>query len=316
MSDEVTTRRRLLRAGVLVGVLGLSGCLRLTERSQGRQATSTQTRGTTAGATQTATDTLTRTATDRQTETATNTPAQTATQEPTQAETDTPTETETDTPTETATEEPTETQSLDDETPPAAVSVSGKVVTAAGKPAADVSIEANTNSYPSDITDAQGRFSLEVPSNTPFYLGMYEEEGAASLSERDGVPYIYDFGEYSGSDSDIDLGTLELPEAYVVTLRVLDAEGNPVASAEPDIAAQSDGHWFGVGPSSQYLTEEGYLKIDGAEQMGVELGGQVLLSAEFRDTGAKYEKSFDIDEPTDLIVQAGKGFREASSTEN
>lgn len=193
------------------------------------------------------------------------------------------------------------------------VSVSGEVVTADGNPATDVTMEASTNSHPRTLTDSNGRFSLDVSANSRFYLGLYEYKVDSSPPERDGIPFIYDFGEEWVDESDKDLGTLTLPETYVVNLRFLHADGEPAPSTEPDLAAKKGGHWFGAGPSKTKVTRDGYLKIDGNDEPGVELGGSVLLSAEFDETGAKYEKSFNITEPTDLVVQAGKGFREASA---
>jgi hypothetical protein len=193
------------------------------------------------------------------------------------------------------------------------VTVSGTVVAADGDPAGDVTMEASTNQHPRATTDSEGRFSLEVSANSQFYLGMYEYKSDSTPPKRDGVPFMYDFGEHSVSGEDVDLGALELPEAHVVTLRVLDENGNPAPSAEPDIAAKSGGHWFGAGPSKTYLDGEGYLRLEGADEMGAELGGPVLLSATFRDTGATYEKSYTVTEPLDLVVQSGDGFREARS---
>ncbi|WP_227354046.1 hypothetical protein [Haladaptatus salinisoli] len=194
------------------------------------------------------------------------------------------------------------------------VSVSGRVVCADGEPAGDVTMEANTNSHPRTTTDGDGYFSLDVPADAGFYLGMYEYKTDGSPPKRDGVPFVYDFGERSVGKSDANLGTLRLPETHRVTLRVLHADGEPAPSAEPDIAAKSGGHWFGAGPSKVRVTRDGYLKLTDTDYTGVELGGAVLLSAEFAETGAKYEKSFNVTEPTDLAVQAGKGFREASTT--
>jgi len=58
MDDDNPTRRRVLRAGGLVGVLGFSGCLRLTEPS-GQQAVGTPPSTDTATATETPTATAT-----------------------------------------------------------------------------------------------------------------------------------------------------------------------------------------------------------------------------------------------------------------
>ncbi|WP_227374081.1 hypothetical protein [Haladaptatus halobius] len=95
---------------------------------------------------------------------------------------------------------------------------------------------------------------------------------------------MYDFGEQSVENSEANLGTLRLPKTYHVMLRILHADSEPASSAEPGIAAKSGGHWFGSAPSKIRVTRDGYLKITDTDYTGVELGGPVLLSAEFVET--------------------------------
>lgn len=193
------------------------------------------------------------------------------------------------------------------------VSFSGKVVTADGEPAGDVSMEADTNAWPRTITDSRGEFSLTVSANTGFNLGLYESKIDSTPPKYDDIPFIFDFGNYTVADEDIDVGTLTLPEVHRVELQVLDKEGEPAPSAAPYVAAKREGHGYGTGQSEIYLNHNGFLQLDGAKQTGAEFGGPILLSVEFRESGATFRKTLSITEPTALIVQDGQGFREADT---
>jgi hypothetical protein len=77
MDGERKTRRRVLAAGGIASVLGLSGCLRLSEAEPTGTATSAMTATTTGDQSATETDTATATDTDTQTDTATESETET-----------------------------------------------------------------------------------------------------------------------------------------------------------------------------------------------------------------------------------------------
>lgn len=126
MKTDRLSRRELFSAGSTFALLGLSGCLRLTDGEEStvgttrnnpdRSGTSQDVGGKTTSAaasppTEPSTDTVTRSPADRTT-TQASTRTETPTDTPTETPTDTPTETPTDTPTETPTATPTERPSV------------------------------------------------------------------------------------------------------------------------------------------------------------------------------------------------------------
>ncbi|WP_332899433.1 hypothetical protein [Haladaptatus sp. CMSO5] len=168
-------------------------------------------------------------------------------------------------------------------------------------------------------TDSDGILEAEVASNQRYKLGLYKSgSGQLHAPELNGVPHIEGLGYHSVGSGRTDIGTLKVPEAYLVDVRVLDSDGNPVANAEPDFRDDS-----GFGGSAYLLStnKEGYLVIRNADFTGIEATGIVEFTVTIPgdtdgEANKQYSDSFNITEPSTIRVKEGEGMTIHSGTNN
>jgi hypothetical protein len=156
------------------------------------------------------------------------------------------------------------------------------------------------------FTDDEGQFSEDVESDSEIELVMYKGTRSSFLvSEKNEVPHVYNFGMNS-IDGDTDLGEIKTPKAYLVRLRALDSNGDPIALANARAAHRGSG----TGWSSITTGSDGWGYADGGSSDGIELTGFVDLSMEMPTEGDgsyKLEQSVNVDEPKEVVFQIGEG---------
>lgn len=143
--------------------------------------------------------------------------------------------------------------------------------------------------------DEFGRFRIDVPTNEAYELAFYKTNPKSeSEIEKNGVPHIYEFGEFPvGEDSKY----LELvaPRAYVVDFRVLDDDGEPFTGAE--LRYVYDG--WGIAPRRASVNDEGYVVVEGASFTGAEFADHVALDVD------DDRKRMSVDGPTTVTAVVG-----------
>lgn len=183
------------------------------------------------------------------------------------------------------------------------VTVSGKLESHDGSPIAGRKVFVTATGY--NETDDSGFFEEEVKSGEHVSLGLYKSQGGQLLAPiKNQVPHIEKFASLGYVSSDEELGTVEIPKAYLVDLRALDSDGNPVTNA--DFRCRADGFGARNGLSAN---NDGYCIIDGADFTGVELVESAEVTIRIPSSGAvtEYKESINIDGPMTVIAQEGEG---------
>lgn len=184
------------------------------------------------------------------------------------------------------------------------VTISGKLVSHDGDPIAGRKVYVTATGY--NETDNSGFFEEEVESGEHVSLGLYKSQGRQLLAPtKNQVPHIDEFASLGYVSSDEELGTFEMPKAYLVNLRALDSDGNPVTNAE--FHCRADG--FGSG-NNLSANNNGYCVIDGANFTGVELVESAEVTIKIPSSGdavTEYKESINIDGPMTVIAQEGEG---------
>lgn len=189
----------------------------------------------------------------------------------------------------------------------ASVTVSGRVVAHDDEPVTNRVIKNYGEGSFDAYTNSEGEFSAETGSNARLNLTLYKGDESTLLAPvLNGVPHVYDLGDYYTEEGDTDLGKLRTPVAYRVRLQALDSEGNPVNNATPRV------RHGGSGIGSHYMStkSDGWAYINEADFDGIELAGSTLLSMEIPVDGGgafKLEKRVTIDGPKTVTFQVGKG---------
>lgn len=183
--------------------------------------------------------------------------------------------------------------------------LSGRIVPENGASIGDDQVQAHSrNSSEHFRTDNDGRFEVELESNTEYQLGYYRSDSGTQLAPRKkGVPHVYNLSSaYLGSD-DKDLGEMVLPQAHLIDLRVLNGNDEPLYGSK--MTYRHSG--WGGGNSYLSLTEQGYAILEGASFTGVELAQQARVEVEppqrtsHGDTTFKRRSS--ISGPTEFVVR-------------
>lgn len=184
------------------------------------------------------------------------------------------------------------------------VTISGKLESHDGSPIAGRKVYVTASGY--NETDDSGFFEEEVKSGEHVSLGLYKSQGGQLLAPvKNQVPHIDGFASLGYVSSDEELGTIEIPKAYLVNLRALDSEGNPVTNA--DFHCRADGFGSGYNLSAN---NDGYCVINGADFTGVELVESAEVTIKIpSSSGAvtEYKESINIDGPMTVIAQEGEG---------
>lgn len=158
-------------------------------------------------------------------------------------------------------------------------------------------------------TDNSGQFTADVPKNQTYKMGFYKADSRSDFEAvKNGAPHIYSPGYYTVGDGPKDLGTIELPEAHLVDLRILKSSGEAFLGAQPGFRHNG----WGENPSRVAINTEGYTVIKGATFTGAEFAESVTLEVE-PPAGDKYEstthkKPISVEEPmTVTAVLDGSG---------
>ncbi|ELZ11974.1 CARDB domain-containing protein [Halovivax asiaticus JCM 14624] len=126
-------------------------------------------------------------------------------------------------------------------------------------------------------TDHGGYFSAEVENPGAYALGyIQEQDGDPTSPERDGMPDIYHF-DLVDIDGVVDLGDVELPQAHVLDVRVVDASGNPVEGAHACVWSCSPDGSSCWGSAPRETNADGYFQYDGLGESGAELVGDITI---------------------------------------
>lgn len=100
--------------------------------------------------------------------------------------------------------------------------------------------------------------------------GNYRVTVFSKSPEPDGVPVVYSFNDMSVSEGG-NVGEFSIPEAYEVSVRFVDPDGNPVEGVPANFRAEN-----GTGLPPEFFTTDagGYVTYPGASTRGVELAGR------------------------------------------
>lgn len=194
--------------------------------------------------------------------------------------------------------------------------IRGTIVQANGEPGTDDRLVflgprgVDEPEFGSIYTDEEGTFSTQVAEAGTYSLGYYQRERwNVDTPERDGSPDVYTLGPVDVGRGVTDLGRIELPDAHVLDVRVVDEDGSPVADAPVNFYDQ--GSW---GISRRHTTNaDGYFQYDGLDETGIELLGEVRVHVWEPGTDPEpgthaAERRIDLDGPrTEEIVLDGSG---------
>lgn len=161
-------------------------------------------------------------------------------------------------------------------------------------------------------TDEDGRFSYDRP-DVSHEIQYYQVDDAnpgnerfdpeSTIAPRDGTPDMFAVASVDPSASG-DLGTIQLPEASPLQVRVVDQNENPVEGAGVDVAHRHDGADAAL---AGHTNEDGvYDPWPATDETGIELDGQVRVrvvppeDAGFVDSPT--ERELSVTEPTEITV--------------
>ncbi|MBP1986560.1 hypothetical protein [Halolamina salifodinae] len=172
------------------------------------------------------------------------------------------------------------------------VSVSGSLVRAGGEPVSVgrvVAIGGSTSGQaPVADVGSEGGFELEVAAGTEY---TFQYTQAKAEYPDDAIPDIYTFGAFSPS-SETDIGTVELPKAYHVTISVADASGDGVTDeADIHITPLNDGAGF---PNKLPANP-------------IELGGDVAVQASYENSTTRKTVSVTSERTVELDLGGESG---------
>lgn len=185
--------------------------------------------------------------------------------------------------------------------------MSGTIVAASGD---DVVLDELTVNGRSDfyttMTDGSGAFELEVPTNGRYDIGFYKASDRNDFEAvQNGIPHIYQFGPFDVNEGPKDLGTLQLPEASLVDVRVLKPNGEPLMGARPGFRYNG----WGSNPSRTAINTDGYVVIEGASFTGAEFVDHVTVEIEPPAGDAyddrTYRRTVDVAGPTTVTATIG-----------
>ncbi|SIR82411.1 PKD repeat-containing protein [Haladaptatus litoreus] len=201
--------------------------------------------------------------------------------------------------------EPTPATMTDPTTPLAAstqTTTTGRLTTADGSPLTGDSVwsfDGGTHQYAS--TDETGSFSLDEDGTVGFY-----QQTDDHYWQRDGVADMYEI-----CHSLENMGKITIPNAHVLDVRVLDADGNPVSDVSVrlrDHAADSSASVGIVGETN----EDGFYRADSAPFTGVEVAGNVSIAVrspatQERFVQRQYRRNLPVTNEQTLTIRLDEG---------
>ncbi|WP_396611655.1 CARDB domain-containing protein [Haloferax sp. S1W] len=157
------------------------------------------------------------------------------------------------------------------------------------------------------FTDDQGRYLAPILSDTNQTVGYVQGDPSGmdgANFARDGSPDIYTLADINGSDSILDLGTTNLPDAGVLNITVVDQDGNPVENASIAVLHKNDGVRSGVAFNS---SANGLFPVGEDGKTGIELSGDVMVRVKPPENSSKfanrtYTKNLTVDTTGDNVT--------------
>lgn len=152
-------------------------------------------------------------------------------------------------------------------------------------------------------TDAEGRFEIPAPTYSRTSISFYKADERSDFEAlRNGVPHIYELGPFEIGEEPKDIGTVTLPKAHLVDVRVLKPNGDPLMGANPGFRYNG----WGSNPSRVALNTDGYVVIEGASFTGAEFADHVTIEVEppqgeeYSDTS--YTRQVPVEGPTEVVA--------------
>jgi hypothetical protein len=187
----------------------------------------------------------------------------------------------------------------------ATVEATGRLLAHDGTPVAGRRVVNYYESSFDTYTDSDGYYSAQVDAGARVGRTLYKQSRGQRLAPvQNGVPHIYNAPAQRVPD-DGDLGEFVLPEASVVHMRALTADGDPVRGA--NAGARHGG--AGIGSSAAQTRSDGYAYIGEGEADGIELAGPVKLSMSLptRNGEMSYSTETTVSAETTARFRVGDG---------
>lgn len=156
--------------------------------------------------------------------------------------------------------------------------VTGTVESAVGTSLGDshvVFVHQGTYEWYRAAIGSDGRFGTSLPTGASYDMAYFDQvPGDTINADFDGAPANADIGEVTVDGGTGDLGRYTVPEAYVIDIRIEDAEGNPLQGVPLSFYTQS-GH--GTGPGTYTTDRYGQVTHYESDRSGIELTGRMTV---------------------------------------
>ena len=139
-----------------------------------------------------------------------------------------------------------------------------------------------------DTVDAEGKFSVAAGSADDTYNLAYGDADAGE--ERNGVPDLYAIERVTPPE---EVGTVSIPEAYNVSVRVTDRDGDPIEGAGVAIG-HTNGDAVIADGERNTTNETGYFTP--GNESSVELVGNITVGAQYRGVNNTTTVTVDSDQ--------------------
>lgn len=153
-------------------------------------------------------------------------------------------------------------------------------------------------------TNNGGRFRFEPPAPRELFVGYYQttpDSNRLPSPVKDGSPDIYvAANRVPVTNSPVNLGTVRLPPAFLLNVRVVDENDTPVPNARGRVAHLRDGVSWGSG--THLTNADGLFQYEDADSPGTELAGDVLIEIQPPENDTQfaqttYERQVSLTEP-------------------
>jgi hypothetical protein len=187
----------------------------------------------------------------------------------------------------------------------AAVTVSGRIVAYDDTPIANRRVYNYGDGQFNTYTDSNGRFSAETSEGARLHLVLYDISSRSHDFQQNSVPLVYSLGDFNVGQSNTNLGDIGVPQGFLVDMRALDSNGNPVEGATPGVRHNGSG----IGESYISTNGNGWAQFDGVNFRGLEAAGRVELSMSIPTGGGEFSLSerVTVDGPKTVTFQIGEG---------
>jgi len=176
--------------------------------------------------------------------------------------------------------------------------VSGTVENATNDPINGSFVVARGPTFEVDETNRSGTFELDVRGKEDYSLGFVQQDAAGIFAPRDGTVDLYEFRTVNTS-TDLDVGTVTIPDGHVLNVSVVDASGDPVENATVTIRHHNDTSDLRSVELADILTNpDGLIQLDPTPP-GIEVLGNVSVTVtppenDSRFRGGTYERNVTV----------------------